>query len=87
MSYCRRTESDSVALIDPKVETIASASADGALPVTEEIPLRSVSAIASYIPFIEQSKDKITGEMETMVLTGLATTVKCSSACLPMSIG
>ncbi|EIN11737.1 hypothetical protein PUNSTDRAFT_119002 [Punctularia strigosozonata HHB-11173 SS5] len=59
-----------MALIDAKPEPHAT---DSAAPA-EEIPLRSVNAIAAYIPFIEQAKVKITTEMETMVLTGLATT-------------
>ncbi|ESK92953.1 conserved oligomeric golgi complex subunit 5-like [Moniliophthora roreri MCA 2997] len=35
--------------------------------------LRSVNAVNAFIPFIEESRTKVTSEMENMVLTGLAT--------------
>ena len=41
-----------------------------------EIGLRSILAVTSYIPSIETARSKITSEMETMVLTGLATLVR-----------
>ncbi|KAF7966680.1 hypothetical protein HWV62_37514 [Athelia sp. TMB] len=37
------------------------------------VPLRSVNAIAAHIPFIEDAREKITAEMQAMVMTGLAT--------------
>ena len=39
------------------------------------IPLRSIRAVASHIPAIDVARAKITEEMESMVLTGLATLV------------
>jgi hypothetical protein len=42
------------------------------------IPLRSVNAVAAHIPFIEDAREKVTGEMQAMVLTGL-TTLVCPS--------
>ncbi|KAG6820510.1 hypothetical protein H0H93_015983 [Arthromyces matolae] len=38
-----------------------------------DVPLRSISAVAGHVPFIEHAKAKITNEMESMVLSGLAT--------------
>jgi replication fork clamp-binding protein CrfC len=35
------------------------------------ISLRSVNAIAVYVPYIEDARAKVTSEMENMVLTGL----------------
>jgi hypothetical protein len=40
------------------------------------IPLRSITAIAAHIPFIEDAREKVTGEMQAMVLTGLSTLVR-----------
>ncbi|KAJ6603113.1 Golgi transport complex subunit 5-domain-containing protein [Mycena sp. CBHHK59/15] len=37
------------------------------------IPLRSIHAVASHVPFIEDARTKVTSEMENMVLTGLTT--------------
>ncbi|KAJ7128889.1 Golgi transport complex subunit 5-domain-containing protein [Mycena crocata] len=37
------------------------------------IPLRSINAVAAHVPFIEESRTKVMGEMENMVLTGLTT--------------
>jgi conserved oligomeric Golgi complex subunit 5 len=42
------------------------------------IPLRSITAIAAHIPFIEDAREKVTGEMQAMVLTGLSTLVRSS---------
>lgn len=44
--------------------------------VLNEIPLRSIRAVTGHIPAIESARTKITAEMETMVLTGLATLVR-----------
>ncbi|KAF9245062.1 Golgi transport complex subunit 5-domain-containing protein [Melanogaster broomeanus] len=42
------------------------------LPVNaNSIPLRSVNAAAAYIPFITNARQKVTGEMEAMVIQGL----------------
>ena len=43
-----------------------------------EVPLRSVRAVTDHIPAIETARNKITSEMETMVLSGLATLVSIS---------
>jgi hypothetical protein len=40
------------------------------------IPLRSIRAVARHIPAIDAAHAKITEEMESMVLTGLATLVR-----------
>ncbi|KAG6891762.1 hypothetical protein C0992_006183 [Termitomyces sp. T32_za158] len=39
----------------------------------EEFPLRSITAVAAHVRFIEEARTKITHEMESMVLTGLTT--------------
>ena len=44
-------------------------------PTTDTIPLRSINAVATHVPFIEDARTKVTAEMESMVLTGLATLV------------
>ncbi|KAK7035254.1 hypothetical protein VNI00_012021 [Paramarasmius palmivorus] len=36
-------------------------------------PLRSINVVDAFVPFIEESRRKVTSEMENMVLTGLAT--------------
>ncbi|KAF8556095.1 hypothetical protein OG21DRAFT_1506874 [Imleria badia] len=46
---------------------------ESSLPTSaNSIPLRSVNAAAAYIPFITDSRKKVTEEMEAMVLQGLA---------------
>ena len=45
---------------------------DAVPSVGGHIPLRSVNAVATHIPFIESARSKITAEMESMVLEGLA---------------
>jgi len=39
------------------------------------IPLRSINAVATHVPFIEEAQTSITAEMESMVITGLNTSV------------
>ncbi|KIJ39463.1 hypothetical protein M422DRAFT_210357 [Sphaerobolus stellatus SS14] len=39
----------------------------------EAIPLRSINAVTAYLPAIEASRTKVSYEMETMVIQGLAT--------------
>ena len=38
----------------------------------KHIPLRSINAVAAHVPSIESARSKITSEMESMVLEGLA---------------
>lgn len=45
---------------------------DGGPSVGKHIPLRSIHAVAAHVPFIESARSKITSEMESMVLEGLA---------------
>ena len=40
-----------------------------------EVPLRAIRAVTAHIPAIDDAREKITREMETMVLNGLATLV------------
>lgn len=42
----------------------------------QDVPLRSIAAVAAHVRFIEEAQTKITHEMETMVLTGLTTLVR-----------
>ncbi|KAG6862317.1 hypothetical protein C0995_016015 [Termitomyces sp. Mi166 len=54
---------------------------DSAVPVAvndkdipeQEVPLRSIAAVAAHVRFIEEARTKVTNEMESMVLTGLTT--------------
>jgi len=39
------------------------------------IPLRSVKAVATHIPVIEEARFRVAHEMETMIITGLSTLV------------
>jgi hypothetical protein len=45
---------------------------DAGPSVGKHIPLRSINAVAAHVPFIESARSKITSEMESMVLEGLA---------------
>jgi conserved oligomeric Golgi complex subunit 5 len=46
--------------------------ADARLSPSGHIPLRSINAVAVHIPSIESARSKVTTEMESMVLEGLA---------------
>jgi hypothetical protein len=46
--------------------------ADARLSPSGHIPLRSIDAVAVHIPSIETARLKVTTEMESMVLEGLA---------------
>lgn len=41
----------------------------------DAIPLRSIKVVLSYIPSLEAAHAQVTSEMESMVMSGLATTV------------
>jgi hypothetical protein len=45
---------------------------DAGPSVGRHVPLRSINAVAAHIPFIEAARSKVTAEMESMVLEGLA---------------
>lgn len=49
-----------------------SSPTDAGPSVGKHIPLRSINAVAAHVPFIESARSKITSEMESMVLEGLA---------------
>ncbi|KAL0580334.1 hypothetical protein V5O48_001671 [Marasmius crinis-equi] len=42
-------------------------------PSLIQTSLRSVNAVAAFVPFLDDAKTKVTSEMENMVLTGLTT--------------
>jgi hypothetical protein len=46
--------------------------ADARLSPSGHIPLRSINAVAVHVPSIESARSKVTTEMESMVLEGLA---------------
>lgn len=39
--------------------------------LTDTIPLRSLNVVAIRVPFVEQAREKVTIEMQTMVVAGL----------------
>lgn len=53
--------------------------------VGRHIPLRSIDAVAAHIPFIESARSKVTTEMESMVLEGLAQVASYLSSALETS--
>lgn len=40
------------------------------------VSLRSINAVAAHVSFIEEARTTVTNEMESMVMTGLATLVR-----------
>lgn len=49
--------------------------------------MRSLKVVAARVPFVEEAKAKVTGEMESMVLNGLSTLVSRHEARqLPCSV-
>jgi hypothetical protein len=53
---------------------------DAHLSPSGHIPLRSINAVAVHIPSIESARSKVTTEMESMVLEGLAQVASYFSA-------
>jgi conserved oligomeric Golgi complex subunit 5 len=53
--------------------------------VGRHISLRSIDAVAAHIPFIESARSKVTTEMESMVLEGLAQVASYLSSALETS--
>lgn len=45
--------------------------ADSEPSTSRHIPLRSINAVAVYIPLIDSARSKVTAEMESMILDGL----------------
>ena len=58
---------------------------DAVPSVGRHIPLRSINAVAAHIPFIESARSKVTIEMESMVLEGLAQVASSLSPALGTS--
>ena len=56
----------------PEVNLEGLPSADARLSPSGHIPLRSINAVAVHIPSIDSARSKVTTEMESMVLEGLA---------------
>jgi hypothetical protein len=56
----------------PEVISEGMPLADARLSPSGHIPLRSINAVAVHIPSIEYARSKVTTEMESMVLEGLA---------------
>jgi hypothetical protein len=59
-----------VALLDATEDTPDAVDDD-----TSGIPLRSLSVVASHVPFIEDARSTVTAEMESTVLAGLTNLV------------
>ncbi|VDC03616.1 unnamed protein product [Peniophora sp. CBMAI 1063] len=60
-------------LLETTLEGLPSSDPDADLS-SSRISLHSVSAVASYVPFIESARTRVTSDMEQMVMTGLAET-------------
>ncbi|KAH7924634.1 hypothetical protein BV22DRAFT_1090567 [Leucogyrophana mollusca] len=75
------TIAESVALLDTPDDSDSASNKEPTTSVkvidsanqATNIPLSSVNAVAAHIPFIDDSRAKVTGEMESMVLSGLTT--------------
>ncbi|KAI9456296.1 Golgi transport complex subunit 5-domain-containing protein [Russula earlei] len=67
-----------IAELGDLLKTSPEAVSEGSFPtdvgssVNRHIPLHSINAVAVHIPFINSSRSKVTAEMESMVLEGLA---------------
>ena len=46
--------------------------ADAHISPSGHVPLRSINAVAVHVPSIESARSRVTREMESMVLEGLA---------------
>jgi len=65
-----------VALLDGDSNSSTDSKAlapDSPEQLTRKFHLRSIRAVAAYIPFIDDARTKVTNEMESMVMTGLTT--------------
>lgn len=61
----------------PKVILEGMHPVDTRLSPSGYISLRSINAVAVHIPSIESARSKVTTEMESMVLEGLAQVASC----------
>ncbi|KAF5389498.1 hypothetical protein D9757_004352 [Collybiopsis confluens] len=62
-----------VALTDGRTNLDLNIDSPSTNSMKEKYSLRSIDAVASYIPFIEDARAKVTNEMENMIVTGLTT--------------
>ncbi|KAH9940460.1 uncharacterized protein BXZ73DRAFT_98890 [Epithele typhae] len=70
------TIAELTALLDAQTENFRSTS-DGTMEADQtsgdRIPLSSIKAVASHLPFVDAARARVTSDMEAMVFTGLAT--------------
>lgn len=43
---------------------------------TATVPLSSIKAVSAYLPYIDSARERVTSDMEQMVITGLKTLVR-----------
>ncbi|KAF8659226.1 hypothetical protein AX16_001886 [Volvariella volvacea WC 439] len=58
---------------DGAISSSPATPTDQAVNSSPEISLRSINAVAAHLQFVEESRTKVTTEMQNMVKTGLAT--------------
>ena len=44
--------------------------------LTTSVPLSSIKAVANYLPYIDSARQRVTTDMEQMVINGLRTLVR-----------
>ncbi|KAG6333689.1 hypothetical protein ID866_5396 [Astraeus odoratus] len=72
--------------LDGSSQSSASANEDALLGSTDPIPLRSVNAVAAYIPLISDARTKVTREMEAMVIEGLTSLASFDQSLIASSL-
>lgn len=65
-----------VSLFEPTSVSEGTSTPNGS--ATAAIPLSSVKAVSTYLPYIASARERVTADMEQMVISGLATQVSCS---------
>lgn len=70
------------ALLDPSADG-SVVDPDNTGPTSNVIPLTSINAVAAHLPHIDAARSRITADMESMVINGLATLVSLSQIRAP----
>lgn len=74
MGFCS-SQFHIVSLLEPPSHSSDSSVSDSATNANT-VPLASVKAVATYLPYVESARQRVTSDMEQMVISGLRTLVR-----------
>lgn len=62
-------------LLDPNTEDSVSEADNAGSSTAPSVPLTSINAVAAHLSYIDSARARVTADMESMVINGLATLV------------